>query len=81
MVSIAPSMSRIYHCKKSRWLWKNESDFPEVGICGFEENFENKEEDDDFKLAVDDPWTHEKIRDAKEDEDEDDDNYYSLYRR
>jgi ABC-type Zn2+ transport system substrate-binding protein/surface adhesin len=57
------------------------SDFPEVGICGFEENFENKEEDDDFKLAVDDPWTHEKIRDAKEDEDEDDDNYYSLYRR
>ena len=40
-----------------------------------------KREDDDFKLAVDDPWTHEKIRDAKEDEDEDDDNYYSLYRR
>jgi len=59
------------------------SDFPEIGICGFEEreDFENKEEDDDSKLAVYDPWTREKIRDAKEDEDEDDDSYYSLYRR
>ena len=57
------------------------SDFPEIGIYGFEEDFENKEEDDDSKLAVYDPWTREKVRDAKEDEDEDDDGYYSLYRR
>ena len=59
------------------------NDFPEIGIYGFEEDFENKEEDDDSKLPVDDPWTHEKIRNAKEDEDEDedDDSYYSMYRR
>jgi hypothetical protein len=60
------------------------NDFPEIGIYGFEEDFENKEEDDDSKLAVYNPWTREKIRDAKEDEDddEDDDSYYlSLYRR
>ena len=60
------------------------NDFPEIGIYGFEdrEDFENKEEDDDSKLAVYDPWTREKIRDAKEDEDEDDEDiYYSLYRR
>jgi hypothetical protein len=56
------------------------SDFPDIGIYGFEEDFENKEEDDDSKLAVYDPWNREKIRDTKEDEDEDDDNY-SLYRR
>jgi hypothetical protein len=37
-----------------------------------------KEEDDDFKLAVYDPWSPERIADAKEDEDknEDDDRYY-----
>jgi hypothetical protein len=58
------------------------NDFPEIGIYGFEEDFENKEEDDDSKLAVYDPWNREKIRDAKEDEDEeDDDSYYSQYRR
>ena len=57
------------------------SDFLDIGIYGFEENFENKEEDDDSKLAVYDPWTREKIRDAKEDEDEENDSYYSLYRR
>ncbi len=28
------------------------NDFPEIGIYGFEEDFENKEEDDDSKLAV-----------------------------
>jgi hypothetical protein len=56
------------------------SDFLDIGIYGFEEDFENKEEDDDSKLAVYDPWNREKIRDTKEDEDEDDDNY-SLYRR
>ncbi|MDQ3840398.1 MAG: hypothetical protein M3297_14155, partial [Thermoproteota archaeon] len=46
------------------------SDFPDIGIYGFEEDFENKEEDYDSKLAGD----------AKED-DEDNDSYYSLYRR
>ena len=55
------------------------NDFPEIGVYGFEEDFENKEEDDDSKLAVYDPWTREKIRDAKEDEDEEDDDSY--YRR
>jgi hypothetical protein len=60
------------------------NDFPEIGIYGFEEDFENKEEDDDSKLGVYDPWTRERIRDTKEDrnEEEDEDNYYrSLYRR
>jgi hypothetical protein len=63
------------------------SDFPDVGVYGFEENFENKEEDDDSKLAVYDPWSRERIEDAKEDEDEDkddedDDSYHrGLYRR
>ena len=59
------------------------NDFPEIGIYGFEdrEDFENKEEDDDSKLGVYDPWTRERIRDAKEDENEDDNGYYSLYRR
>ena len=61
------------------------NDFPEIGIYGFEdrEDFENKEEDDDSKLAVYDPWTRENIRDSKEDEnEEDEDSYYrSLYRR
>src|SRR5919109_481597 len=58
------------------------NDFPEIGIYGFEdrEDFENKEEDDDSKLGVYDPWTRERIRDTKEEEDED--SYYrSLYRR
>jgi hypothetical protein len=32
------------------------SDFPDIGISGFEENFENKVEDDDSKLATVDPW-------------------------
>lgn len=44
------------------------NDFPEIGIYGFEENFENKEEDDDSKLAIIDPFTSEKIQEAKEDE-------------
>jgi hypothetical protein len=58
------------------------NDFPEIGIYGFQEDFENKEEDDDSKLAVYDPWTGEKIRDAKEDGDEDEDSYHrGLYRR
>jgi len=54
------------------------SDFPDIGIYGFEEDFENKEEDDDSKLAVYDPWSRERIGDAKED----DESYYrSLYKR
>jgi hypothetical protein len=60
------------------------SDFLDIGIYGFEEDFENKEEDDDSKLGVYDPWTRERIRDTKEDEneEEDEDGYYrSLYRR
>ena len=55
------------------------NDFPEIGVYGFEEDFENKEEDDDSKLAVYDPWIRERLGDAKEDEDEDNDSYYSLY--
>jgi hypothetical protein len=61
------------------------NDFPEIGIYGFEdrEDFENKEEDDDSKLGVYDPWTRERIGEAKEDKnEEDEDSYYrSLYRR
>jgi hypothetical protein len=62
------------------------SDFPDIGIYGFEdrEDFENKEEDDDSKLGVYDPWTRERIRDTKEDENEEEDEdsqYRSLYRR
>lgn len=55
-----------------------------IGIFGFEENFENKEEDDDSKLAVFNQWSREAIEDAKEDEDaheEDDVRYRSLYKR
>src|SRR5829696_1249683 len=54
------------------------SDFFEIGVYGFEEDFENKEEDDDSKLAVYDPWFRGRIEAAKEDEDQDenDDSYY-----
>lgn len=37
------------------------SDFKDIGVYGFEEDFENKEEDDESKLAVYDPWNREKI--------------------
>jgi hypothetical protein len=47
------------------------SDFLDIGVFGFEEDFENKEEDDDSKVAEYGPWSHEKIRDSKEGEDED----------
>jgi hypothetical protein len=61
------------------------SDFLDIGVYGFEEDFENKEEDDDSKLAVYDPRTGEKISGAKEDgteDDEDNDSYYrGLYKR
>ena len=49
------------------------SDFPGIGVYGFEEDFENKEEDDDSELAIYDPWNRETIMNAKEDEEEDDD--------
>lgn len=49
------------------------SDFLDIGIYGFEEDFENKKEDDDSELAVYDPWPRKRIEDAKEDEDEDED--------
>jgi hypothetical protein len=54
------------------------SDFPDIGIYGFEEDFENKEEDDDSKLAVYDQWSRERAGNTMEDEDEDedDDSYY-----
>ena len=58
------------------------SDFLDVGVYGFEENFEDKEEDDDSKPAVYDPWIQERLGDAKEEEDEEDeDSYFALYRR
>jgi hypothetical protein len=67
------------------------SDFPDIGIYGFEEDFENKEEDDDSKLGVYDPWSQERIEangdedeykhEDEDKEDEDDDSYHGLYRR
>ena len=63
------------------------SNFLDIGVYGFEEDFENKEEDeDDSKLAVYDPWSSGRTGDAREDkenkEDEDDDSYYRhLYGR
>ena len=66
------------------------SDFPDIGVYGFEEDFENKEEDDDSKLAVYDPWSRERIGEARgdesenededEDKDEDDDSYHRSIR-
>ena len=56
------------------------SDFLDIGIYGFEEDFENKEEDDDSQLAVYDFRTGEKIRDAKVDGDDDEDDNDSYYR-
>jgi hypothetical protein len=64
------------------------SDFHDIGVYGYEEDFENKEEDDDSKLAVYDLSSSERIEAAKEDENEDDENededddcyYRSLYR-
>jgi hypothetical protein len=43
------------------------NEFPGLGLYA-SDAFNNKEEDDDSKLAVIDPWT-EKIQDAKKDED------------
>jgi hypothetical protein len=49
------------------------SDFLDIGVYGFEdkEDFENKEEDDDSKLGVYDPWSRERIEEARGDEDDD----------
>jgi hypothetical protein len=61
------------------------SDFLDIGVYGFEEDFENKEEDDDSKLGVYDPWSRVRIGEGNGDENEDknedddkdeDDNYY-----
>jgi hypothetical protein len=68
------------------------SDFPDIEVFGFEEDLENKEEDDDSKLGVYDPWSRERIGEVRGDEDEDknededkedEDNnsYRGLYRR
>src|SRR5215210_7052570 len=50
--------------------------FIDIGVYGFEVDFENKEEDDDSEFVVYDPWSREEIRDAREDKDEDDDGCY-----
>ena len=67
------------------------SDFLDIGVYGFEEDFENNEEDDDSNLAVYDPWSHESIgeirgdedEDKNEDEDKDEDtnSHFGLYKR
>jgi hypothetical protein len=78
--------------KFQRWLNIAISDFPDIGVYGFEEDFENKDEDDDSKLAVYDPWSRERIGEAWGDENEDknddenktdadNDSYLSVYRR
>jgi hypothetical protein len=52
------------------------NDFLELGLCAFnleEGNTEEEKEEDeeeDSKLAIIDPWTNEKIQEAKEDEDD-----------
>jgi hypothetical protein len=52
------------------------NDFSELGICACnleEANTEEEKEEDeeeDSKLAIIDPWTNEKIQEAKEDEDD-----------
>jgi hypothetical protein len=51
------------------------SDFLDIGVYGFEEDFENKEEDDDSKLTVYDPRSRERIEDPREDQDEGDDSW------
>jgi hypothetical protein len=44
------------------------SKFPDLGLYTMDA-FENKEEDDDSKLAIIDTLTNEKIKEAEEDED------------
>jgi hypothetical protein len=43
------------------------NEFPELGLY-FYDAFEDKDEDEDSKLAVIDPLTNEKIKEAEEDE-------------
>jgi len=50
------------------------SHFPDIGISGFEEDFGNRAEDDDSRLATIDPWAE----DARENEG--DDIYRSLHK-
>jgi hypothetical protein len=45
------------------------NEFPELGLCA-SGDFNNKEEDEDSKLAVNDPLTNEKIKEAKDDQDD-----------
>ena len=53
------------------------SDFLDIGVYGFEQDFENKEEDDASNLQYTNPWSRERIGEARgdENEDEDDDSY------
>jgi len=52
------------------------NDFPELGVCACNleeantEEEEDRDEEEDSKLAIIDPWTNEKIQEAKEDEDD-----------
>ena len=52
------------------------NDFPELGLCACNreeantEEAEDRDEEEDSKLAIIDPWTNEKIQEAKEDEDD-----------
>lgn len=55
------------------------SDFLDIGVYGFDEDFENKEEDDDSKLGVYDP--SERRDDAKDEDKDDEDEDYDTYRQ
>ena len=50
------------------------NDFSELGLCAcsLEEanTYENQHEEEDSRLAIVDPWTNEKIQEAKEYEDD-----------
>lgn len=50
------------------------NDFSELGLCAcnLEEanTYENQHEEEDSRLAIVDPWTNEKIQEAKDDEDD-----------
>jgi hypothetical protein len=53
------------------------NEFPELGLYA-SDAFDNKDEDEDSKLAIIDPFTNEKIQEASEDEDEDESIIISL---
>jgi hypothetical protein len=46
------------------------NEFPELGLLNISDVFEEKEEDDDSKLAIIDPLTNEKLKEAEEDDDD-----------